>query len=161
MCVSRPIPREHAAGKHLTATGPIRHRPAKAARPTRRIITSVIRNLAILLTALPLLAQDYDLLIRNGRIVDGTGNPSYHADLALTGNRVAALGKLTGKTAKRTIDASGLVVAPGFIDIHNHSSATATPKASSARASEREAARLRYSGIAISLGLLIDSANER
>ena len=80
----------------------------------------MIRILPLLLT-LPLLAQDYDILIRNGRIVDGTGNPSYHADLALTGNRVAALGKLTGKTAKRTIDATGLVVAPGFIDIHNHS----------------------------------------
>ena len=83
----------------------------------------MIRILAILAT-LPLLAQDYDILIRNGRIVDGTGNPSFIADLALSNNRVAALGKLTGKTAKRTIDAAGLTVAPGFIDIHNHSDFT-------------------------------------
>lgn len=75
---------------------------------------------AALLT-LPLAAQDYDILIRNGRIADGTGNPSFIGDVAITGNRIAALGKLNGKTAKRTIDATGLVIAPGFIDIHNHS----------------------------------------
>ena len=84
-------------------------------------MSTVSRTLFAILAALPLLAQDYDVLIRNGRIADGTGNPSYIADLALSGNRVAAIGKLTGKTAKRTIDATGLVVAPGFIDIHNHS----------------------------------------
>ncbi len=78
--------------------------------------------LLAILAALPLAGQqDYDILIRNGRIADGTGNPSYLADLALSGNRIAALGRLTGKTAKRTIDAAGLVVSPGFIDIHNHS----------------------------------------
>lgn len=69
-------------------------------------------------------AQDYDLLIRGGRVVDGTGNPSYLADVALKDGRVAGMGRLAGKTAKRVIDAKGMIVSPGFIDIHNHSDST-------------------------------------
>src|SRR5262245_13287016 len=68
-----------------------------------------------------LMAQDLDLLIRNGKIVDGTGNPSFHADLGIKAGKIAAVGTLTKQKAARTIDAKGLVVAPGFIDMHNHS----------------------------------------
>lgn len=67
---------------------------------------------------------DFDLLIRNGRVVDGTGNPSFLADVGIRDRKIAAIGRLTQRTAARTIDASGLVVAPGFIDIHNHSDDT-------------------------------------
>src|SRR5579859_4797719 len=70
------------------------------------------------------LAQDFDILIVNGRIVDGTGNPSYQADLGIRAGRIAAIGRLSGRTAARTIDAAGLTVAPGFVDIHNHSDYT-------------------------------------
>src|SRR5687767_1128502 len=66
-------------------------------------------------------AQDFDVLIRGGRVVDGTGNPSQIGDVGIRQGRITAMGRLTGKTATRTIDAAGLVVAPGFIDIHNHS----------------------------------------
>lgn len=65
-------------------------------------------------------AQDYDIVIRNGVVVDGTGNPWFKADLAIKGDRIAKIGRITG-TARRAIDATGLVVAPGFIDIHSHS----------------------------------------
>jgi len=59
----------------------------------------------------------YDLLIRNGRIVDGSGGAGYVADLAIKGDRIVSIGKLSQATAARTIDAQGLVVAPGFIDM--------------------------------------------
>jgi N-acyl-D-aspartate/D-glutamate deacylase len=83
-------------------------------------------KLALLLLQLVVLApaQDFDLLIRGGRIVDGTGNPSYLGDVAIRQGKVAAMGHLAGQTAARTIDATGLTVAPGFIDIHNHSDFT-------------------------------------
>ena len=62
-------------------------------------------------------SSDYDLLIRGGRIVDGSGAPWFAADVAVKDGRVAAVGRLEGARAKRVIDASGLFVAPGFIDL--------------------------------------------
>jgi N-acyl-D-amino-acid deacylase len=65
-------------------------------------------------------AQSYDLIIRNGRVLDGTGNPWLYTNIAISGDRIAAIGRLEGATARRVIDASGLYVAPGFIDVHSH-----------------------------------------
>ena len=65
-------------------------------------------------------AERYDLLISGGRVYDGTGNPWYYANVAVRGDRIVAIGKLTGATATRVIDATGKVVVPGFIDIHSH-----------------------------------------
>src|SRR6266853_4841376 len=62
-------------------------------------------------------AGDYDLIIRNGHVMDGTGNPWVAADIALSGDRVAAIGDLREAHAKREIEAKGRVVAPGFIDM--------------------------------------------
>jgi N-acyl-D-amino-acid deacylase len=64
---------------------------------------------------------DFDVLIRGGDIVDGTGAPRRRADVGISRGKIAAVGGIDGAAAARTIDASGLVVAPGFIDVHVHS----------------------------------------
>jgi N-acyl-D-aspartate/D-glutamate deacylase len=64
---------------------------------------------------------EYDLVIRGGRVVDGTGNPWFKGDVAVRGDRIVAIGRIPAGAAKREIDARGLVVAPGFIDMHSHS----------------------------------------
>ena len=63
--------------------------------------------------------MDYDLLIKNGRVVDGSGLPSYTADVGIKGGKITEIGKLHG-TATRIIEADGFVVSPGFIDHHTH-----------------------------------------
>jgi N-acyl-D-aspartate/D-glutamate deacylase len=63
----------------------------------------------------------YDLLIQGGKIVDGSGNPWFQGDVAVRGDRIVAVGRVPPAPAKRTLDARGLVVAPGFIDMHSHS----------------------------------------
>jgi dihydroorotase/N-acyl-D-amino-acid deacylase len=84
-----------------------------------------LKNFAIfLLFAAVAFAQPYDLIIRNGHIIDGTGSPWYSADLAIANGRVTAIGQLAGAQAKRNIDAHGMVVAPGFIDMLGQSEFT-------------------------------------
>ena len=61
-----------------------------------------------------------DILIRGGTVVDGTGQPAYPADVAIVGDRLAAIGDLADQQAEQIIDATGHIVAPGFIDIHTH-----------------------------------------
>ncbi|MBI5288760.1 MAG: D-aminoacylase [Chloroflexi bacterium] len=65
---------------------------------------------------------EYDLIIRNGRIVDGTGTAARDGSVAIRGDRIEAVGEVTG-TATREIDARGMVIAPGFIDVHAHDDA--------------------------------------
>ena len=74
---------------------------------------------SILLFASAAMAQ-YDILITGGKIVDGSGNPWFRGEIGIQGDTIAAVGLLPGASGKITLDASGLVVAPGFIDIHSH-----------------------------------------
>jgi N-acyl-D-amino-acid deacylase len=64
--------------------------------------------------------QTYDLVIKNGLIVDGTGEMAYKSDIAIKGNRIAKIGSIKENRALEIIDATGLVVTPGFIDVHTH-----------------------------------------
>ena len=59
----------------------------------------------------------YDLLVKNGRVIDGSGMPSFFGDVAVQHGKIAELGKLGG-SATRVIDAEGMVIAPGFVDNH-------------------------------------------
>lgn len=76
-------------------------------------------------------AQTYDLMILNGKVVDGSGNPWYYADVAIQNGKVVRVGNLKDATSKKVIDATGLIVAPGFIDVHAHieGGETTTPTA--------------------------------
>jgi N-acyl-D-amino-acid deacylase len=68
----------------------------------------------------PAKSADYDLIVQGGTVIDGTGAPGRRADVAVRGDRIIAIGKISGSAAV-TINAHGLTVAPGFIDMHNHS----------------------------------------
>src|SRR5438270_13875414 len=63
---------------------------------------------------------EYDLVIKNGDVIDGSGSPSRRADVAIKGDRIVAVGTVSG-SARRTIDATGRIVAPGFIDVQGQS----------------------------------------
>jgi N-acyl-D-amino-acid deacylase len=85
----------------------------------RRALTflAIVASLSTISAQAP---QQFDLLIRNGRVLDGTGNPWYRADIGITGDRIGAMGRLTNATAKTVIDAADRYVTPGFIDVHSH-----------------------------------------
>ena len=67
----------------------------------------------------------YDLVVRNGKVIDGSGLPGFHGDVAVSGGRIVEIGKVTG-AARQTVNADGLVVAPGIIDNHTHYDAQVT-----------------------------------
>ena len=74
-------------------------------------------------------AASFDVIVRGGSVVDGTGRPAYRADVGVVGSRIAKIGDLSRDSGTTVIDATGLVVAPGFINIHSHASPAALPAA--------------------------------
>ena len=73
-------------------------------------------------------SQRFDVLIKNGRVMDGTGNPWFPADIGIQDGRITAIGRLADAQAARVIDASGKYVVPGFIDIHSHADDGSGPR---------------------------------
>lgn len=81
---------------------------------------AVLPTLLVLAGSLLAQSSRFDVVIANGRIIDGAGDPWFYGDVGITGDSIAAIGKLDSATAGRRLDAKGMFVAPGFIDIHTH-----------------------------------------
>jgi N-acyl-D-amino-acid deacylase len=96
-------------------------------RATIRFIVIAVFLMAAAAAAQPP-AQTFDLLIRNGRVLDGTGNPWFPADVAVRDGRIVAVRRMPEATATRVIDAAGKYVVPGFIDIHSHADDGSSPR---------------------------------
>ena len=84
---------------------------------TIALALTLILSTMTVVTSVSSKTSDYDLIIRNGRVVDGSGRPAFRADLAIKGDRIVRVGNLRGASAQRIIDARGQIVAPGFIDM--------------------------------------------
>lgn len=113
-----------------TSTG---RTPSGRRRPLRTIAAALV-FVALGCTAGATAQEPFDLLIRNGRILDGTGTPWYHGDVGVRGDRIVAVGRIGAAPARRTIEAGGRYVTPGFIDPHSHAGpGLATPELSEGR----------------------------
>jgi N-acyl-D-amino-acid deacylase len=93
--------------------------PGKRAEVALSVLRVALCGLLCIAGATALAEPVFDVVIRNGRVIDGSGNPSVHEDIAIAGGRIAAIGRVL-EAGKVELDARGLVVAPGFIDVHTH-----------------------------------------
>jgi N-acyl-D-amino-acid deacylase len=104
----------------MAASRPIPRAACKKSRVPLRVLTITVVVFASFATAwAQTTVPAFDIVLRHGRIVDGTGNPAIHADLAIKDRKIAAIGKFA-EQGKQEFDATGLVIAPGFIDVHTH-----------------------------------------
>ena len=117
---------------------------------TNASMRALLLSLAILLVGSTQRAeaQVYDVLIRNARVLDGTGNDWFRADIAIDGDRIVRIGRLPNATAARVVDATGMYVTPGFIDLHSHADRAMT----SEHLEPRRARSLNSQGLTTVLG---------
>jgi dihydroorotase/N-acyl-D-amino-acid deacylase len=94
----------------------------KGAKDAKRFVAPLrlCVKLFLLLSCVALNAQTYDLLLKNGRIIDGTGAPWFRGDVAIQGDSIVRIAPSIDGPARRVVDVRGQVIAPGFIDLHNH-----------------------------------------
>src|SRR5688572_4499124 len=94
---------------------------ARVCSPMRHLPSAILLAIAVL-EAQPAVAQTYDLVITGGMVIDGTGAPAYRADVGITGDRITMVSRtpIDGAQGRRRINATGLIVSPGFIDLHAH-----------------------------------------
>jgi len=76
--------------------------------------------LCCLCPALLVAQQHYEIILKNGKIIDGTGNPWFYGDVGIVKDKIVSIGDLSKSQADKTIDATGLIISPGFIDVHTH-----------------------------------------
>jgi N-acyl-D-amino-acid deacylase len=96
-------------------------RPSASLSRTRRFAAAVAISIATIAPgALTAQTDGLDVILHGGRILDGTGNPWFRADIGIRGDRIVVVGDLTGATAGRVVDVGGRTIVPGFIDIHSH-----------------------------------------
>src|SRR6185312_13650188 len=77
-------------------------------------------TLILLLPSLLFAQKHFDIILKNGKIIDGAGNPWFYGDVGIIKDRIVKIGDLTNNKADKIIDVTGLIVAPGFIDVHTH-----------------------------------------
>ena len=109
--------RNRSDTKRGTPTNPFAFRSVE--RYHRRVRVMLLIVIGLRLLAPPGYAAEYDVILAGGRVIDGTGNPGRHADIAIKDGRITVIGR-AGTNATELIDVTGLVVAPGFIDVHTH-----------------------------------------
>src|SRR5688572_20739479 len=95
----------------------------------RAFLVSALTAAALLSVEAQSPAPAYDVIIRNGTVIDGSGSAPFPADVAIIGNRIARVGRIPATSAPVVVDAQGLYVTPGFINIHSHAGADALPRA--------------------------------
>ena len=92
------------------------HMKTRARQAT--LVTLLLTLSALALPGQP--TEPLDLAITGGRVMDGSGNPWFRADVGIRDGRIVTVGRLTGAKATRTLDATGRLIVPGFIDLHSH-----------------------------------------
>src|SRR5205085_8524403 len=119
--LSRPASYNSRSASRSISISPVPDEVTMRTKQKQRTAIAAIALIALTIAGIHAHAQaapaTYDIIIRNGHVIDGAGNPWYAADIGIRADRIAAIGNLSAAIAKQTLDAAGMVVSPGFIDM--------------------------------------------